>query len=175
MTNFLYSRRVLYTASVVGLLSALTAHPLSAQGVTDIVRSLNAVINPGDTQRLEDQARRNNRPAEERYWRDYRTGLETPNRSRDTGVRRDYGDRRFDPNDPRTFRSDAAINLELGQLSRDEQRRYRDMTDRERHQFDERLSQDAQRRYERMTDPERQRYIDDLQSEHRRLDSARRR
>jgi len=114
MTNFLYSRRVLYTASVVGLLSALTAHPLSAQGVTDIVRSLNAVINPGDTQRLEDQARRNNRPAEERYWRDYRTGLETPNRSRDTGVRRDYGDRRFDPNDPRTLRSEAAINLELG-------------------------------------------------------------
>ena len=95
--------------------------------------------------------------------------------SRDTGVRRDYGDRRFDPSDPRTFRSDAAINLELGRLSRDEQRRYRDMTDRERRQYDDRLAQDAQRRYERMTDPERQRYIDDLQSEQRRLDSARRR
>ena len=133
------------------------------------------MINPGDAQRLEDQARRNNQPAEERYWRDYRTGLEAPDRSRDTDARRDYGDRRFDPNDPRTFRSDAAINLELGRLSRDEQRRYREMTDRERRQYDDRLAQSAQGRYERMTDPERQRYIDDLQSEQRRLDSARRR
>lgn len=175
MTNASFYSRLLYTAGAIGLMSALTAYPSSAQGVGDIVRGLNAVINPGDAQRLEDQARRNDRPAEERYWRDYRTGLETPDRSRDTGARRDYGDRRFDPNDPRSFRSDAAINLELGQLSRDEQRRYGDMTDRERRQFDDRLAQDAQRRYERMTDPERQRYIDDLQSEQRRLDSARRR
>jgi hypothetical protein len=175
MTNSLIYPRLLYTATVIGLMSVFSAQPSSAQGVTDIVRGLNAVINPGDAQRFEDQARRNNRPAEERYWRDYRTGLETPGRSRDTGVPRDYGDRRFDPSDPRSFRSDAALNLELGQLSRDEQRRYRDMTDRERRQYDDRLAQDAQRRYERMTDPERQRYIDDLQSEQRRLDSARRR
>jgi hypothetical protein len=175
MTNFSFNRRVFYTASVVGLMSALAAHSLSAQSVGDIVRGLNAAINPGDAQRLEDQARRNNQPAEERYWRDYRTGLETPDRSRDTGARRDYGERRFDPNDPRTFRSDAAINLELGRLSQDAQRRYRAMTDRERQEFDDRIADDAQRRYERMTDPERQRYIDDLQSEQRRLDSARRR
>ena len=175
MTNFSFNRRVFYTASVVGLMSALAAHPLSAQGVGDIVRGLNAVINPGDAQRLEDQARRNNQQAEERYWRDYRAGLETPDRSRDTGARRDHGDRRFDPNDPRTFRSDAAINLELGRLGRDEQRRYKAMTDRERRQYEGRLVQDAQRRYERMTDAERQRYIDDLQNEQRRLDSARRR
>src|SRR4029077_16602051 len=175
MTNSSFYPRVLYTASVAGLMSALAAHPLSAQGVGDIVRGPNAVINPGDAQRLEDQARRNNRPAEERYWRDSRPGLETPDRSRDTGARRDYGDRRFDPSDPRTFRSDAAINLELGWLSRHEHRRYRNMTARERRQLDDRLAEDAQRRYERMTDPERQRYIDDLQSEQRRLDSARRR
>jgi hypothetical protein len=156
-------------------MSVLSSQSSSAQGVSDIVRGLNAVINPGDAQRLEDQARRNNQPAEERYWRDYRSGLETPDRSRDTGPRRDYGDRRFDPSDPRAFRSEAAMNLELGRLSRDEQRRYRDMTDRERRQYDDRLAEDAQRRYERMTDPERQRYIDDLQSEQRRLDSARRR
>jgi len=155
-------------------MSALAAHPPSAQGVTDIVRGLNAVINPGDAQRLEDQARRNNRPAEERYWRDYRTGLETPDRSRDTGARRDYGDRRFDPNDPRTFRSDAAINLELGRLSQDAQRRYRAMTDRERQEFDDRLAEDAQRRYERMTERDRQRYLDDLQNEQRGLDRPRR-
>ena len=60
-------------------------------------------------------------------------------------------------------------------LNRDEQRRYRAMTDRERRQYDDQLAEDAQRRYERMTDPERQRYLDDLQSEQRRLDSARRR
>jgi hypothetical protein len=156
-------------------MSVLSSQSSSAQGVSDIVRGLNAVINPGDAQRLEDQARRNNQPAEERYWRDYRSGLETPDRSRDTAPRRDYGDRRFDPSDPRAFRSEAAMNLELGRLSRDEQRRYRDMTDRERRQYDDRLAEDAQRRYERMTDPERQRYIDDLQSEQRRLDSARRR
>ena len=54
MTNFSFNRRVFYTASVVGLMSSLAAHPLSAQGVGDIVRGLNAVINPGDAQRLED-------------------------------------------------------------------------------------------------------------------------
>jgi hypothetical protein len=75
---------------------------------------------------------------------------------------------------PRTFRSDAAINLELGRLGRDEQRRHKAMTDRERRQYEGRLAQDAQRRYERMTDAERQRYIDDLQNEQRRLDNARR-
>jgi hypothetical protein len=174
MTHLSFNRRVFYTASVVGLVSALAAHPLSAQGVGDVVRGLNAVINPGDAQRLEDQARRNNQPAEERYWRDYRTGLEAPDRSRDTGARRDYGDRRFDPNDPRTFRSDAAINLELGRLSQDAQRRYRAMTDRERQEFDDRLAEDAQRRYERMTERDRQRYLDDLQNEQRRLDRPRR-
>src|SRR5712671_7192673 len=165
MMNSSFYPRVLYTASVAGLMSALTAHPPSAQGVGDIARGLNAVINPGDAQRLEDQARRNNRPAEERYWRDYRTGLETPDRSRDGGVRHDDRDRRFDPSDPRTFRSEAAINLELGRLSRDAQRRYRAMTDRERQEYDDRLADDAQRRYERMTDQERERYIDDLQNE----------
>jgi len=175
MAERLFYRRLLYAAAAVGLASTVTPHPLSAQGVGDIVRGLNAVINPADAQRLEDQARRNKQPAEERYWRDYRTGLETPDRSRDTSARRDYGDRRFDPNDPRSFRSDAALNLERGQLSRDEQRRYREMTDRERRQYDDRLAQDAQRRYDRMTDRERQRYIDDLQSEQRRLDSTRRR
>ena len=174
MTNSLIYPRLFYTAALVGLMGVLSAQPSSAQGVGDIVRGLNAVINPGDAQRLEDQARRNNQTAEERYWRDYRTGLENPDRSRDTGARRDYGDRRFDPNDPRTFRSDAAINLELGRLGRDEQRRYKAMTDRERRQYEGRLAQDAQRRYERMTDAERQRYIDDLQNEQRRLDDARR-
>jgi hypothetical protein len=59
-----------------------------AQSVNDMVRSLNDMLNPGDAQRLEDQARRNGRPQEERYWRDYRAGLESPDR-----YRRDYPDR----------------------------------------------------------------------------------
>jgi hypothetical protein len=68
---------MVYTAGAVGLMSTLFAHPLSAQGVGDIVRGFNNVNNPSDAQRLEDQARRNKRPAEERYWRDYRTGLDS--------------------------------------------------------------------------------------------------
>jgi hypothetical protein len=66
-----------------------------------MVRTLNNVLNPGDAQRLEDQARRNHRPQEERYWRDYRAGLESPDRGdyrdRDRGDysgRYDYRDRR---------------------------------------------------------------------------------
>jgi hypothetical protein len=51
-----------------------------------MVRTLNNVINPGDAQRLEDQARRNGRLQEERYWRDYRAGLDSPDRTR-----REYG------------------------------------------------------------------------------------
>jgi hypothetical protein len=169
-----FYRRLLYVAGLVGLASTVTPQPLSAQSVSDVVRSLNAVINPGDAQRLEDQARRSNQPAEESYWRDYRTGLETPDPGRDSGIRRDYGDRRFDPSDPRSFRSDAAINLELGRLSRGNQRRYRDMTDRERRQYDDRLAQDAQRRYEGMSDRGRQRYIYELEGEQHRLSGWRR-
>jgi hypothetical protein len=146
MANSLIYPRLFYTATVVGLMSVLSVQPSSAQGVGDIVRGLNAVINPSDAQRFEDQARRDNRPAEERYWRNYRTGLETPDRTRDTSPHRDYGGRRLDPADPRTSRSDAAINLELGHLNRDEQRRYRAMTDRERRQYDDQLAEDAQRR-----------------------------
>ncbi len=101
--------RLLYAAGVIGLASTVTLHPLSAQGVSDVLRGLNAVINPGDAQRLEDQARRSNQPAEERYWRDYRTGLETPNRGRDTSVRRDYGDRVASI---RMTRADSALTLQ---------------------------------------------------------------
>jgi hypothetical protein len=175
MTNTLFYQRLFFDAAILGAVGVLFTQPVSAQGVGDIVRNLNAVINPSDAQRYEDQARRNHQPAEERYWRDYRTGLESPDRTRDTGPRRDYGDRRFDPGDPRTFRSDAAINLELDRLSPNEQRRYRSMSDRERRDFDAQLADDAQRRYERMSNAERQRYIDDLEREQRRLDSARRR
>jgi hypothetical protein len=167
-----FCMKLICVASVVGLVSTFPMHPSSAQNLGDVVRGLNSVINPGDAQRYEDQARRDHRPDEERYWRDYRRGLDAPDH-RDSGDRR--GAYRFDPSDPRTFRSDAAISLEVGRLSRDEQRRYRDMSPTERRRYDDRLADDARSRYERMTDPERQRYVDDLDREQRRLDSARRR
>jgi hypothetical protein len=90
--------KLLCTAGLVGLLAPVPgARTGSAQNVNDMVRTLNNVLNPGDAQRLEDQARRNGRPQEERYWRDYRAGLDSPDRNpRDygrSGDRRDYRDR----------------------------------------------------------------------------------
>jgi hypothetical protein len=79
--------RLLGAAGLVGLLAVMPgARTGSAQSMNDMVRTLNNVMNPGDAQRLEDQARRNGRSQEERYWRDYRAGLESPDR-------RDYRDR----------------------------------------------------------------------------------
>jgi hypothetical protein len=78
--------KLLCTAGLVGLLAAVPGvRKGSAQGVNDMVRTLNNVLNPSDAQRLEDQARRNGRLEEERYWRDYRAGLESSGR-----YRRDY-------------------------------------------------------------------------------------
>ena len=75
--------KLLYTAGLVGLMAAVPGVPTgSAQNLNDMVRTLNNVINPGDAHRLEDQARRNGRPQEERYWRDYRAGLDSPDRYR---------------------------------------------------------------------------------------------
>lgn len=114
MSRYSICVRLLSTAGLVGLLVAAPgAHTGSAQSVNDMVRSLNNVLNPGDAQRLEDQARRNGRPQEERYWRDYRAGLDTRGDRRpddrergdcrnqrnegyqgDSGYRRDYRDQR---------------------------------------------------------------------------------
>src|SRR5882762_5727402 len=90
MSRHSISVKLLCTAGLVGLLAAVPGGRTgSAQSMNDMVRTLNNVLNPGDAQRLEDQARRNGRPQEERYWRDYRAGLD----SRDSG-RPDYrGDR----------------------------------------------------------------------------------
>ena len=62
--------------------------------MNDMVRTLNNVLNPGDAQRLEDQAHRNGRSQEERYWRDYRAGLESPDRNRRDHPDRDRSDYR---------------------------------------------------------------------------------
>ena len=87
MSRHSISLKLLSTAGLVGLLAmAPGARTGSAQSVNDMVRTLNNVLNPSDAQRLEDQARRNGRPQEERSWRDYRAGLDSPDRNR-----RDYG------------------------------------------------------------------------------------
>jgi hypothetical protein len=98
-------------AALAGLLATVPdVRTASAQNVNDMVRTLNNIVNPSDAQRLEDQARRNGRPQEERYWHDYRAGLDSPDRNRrdygpgyrrdgegssgDSGYRRDYRDQR---------------------------------------------------------------------------------
>src|SRR5229473_6903584 len=87
MSRHSIGMRLLCTSGLVGLLAAAPgAGTGSAQNLNDMVRSLNNALNPGDAQRLEDQARRNGRPQEERYWHDYRAGLDSPDRNR-----RDYG------------------------------------------------------------------------------------
>ena len=74
------------TAGLFGLVAAAIPDAASAQNLNDAVRTLNNIVNPNDAQRLENQARRNGRYQEERYWHDYRAGLDSPDR-----YRRDYG------------------------------------------------------------------------------------
>jgi len=60
--------------------------PASADNLKSVVRTVNAIVNPEDAWRLEDQARRYNRPHEERYWRSYGAGLEQQRRERGEAV-----------------------------------------------------------------------------------------
>ena len=102
--------RLLCTAGLLGLVAGVpNAQTASAQNLNDAVRTLNNMVNPGDAQRMEDQARRNGRIQEERYWHDYRAGLESRDRSgrgyhdpRDEGFQGDSGYRGY--RDPRDYR-----------------------------------------------------------------------
>jgi hypothetical protein len=121
--------RLLCTAGLVGLLAvAPGARTGAAQSMNDMVRTLNNVMNPGDAQRLEDQARRNGRSQEERYWRDYRAGLESPDRDRRDYRNRDRGDYRSrdDHRDQRDdgYRGDSSYRSDYR-----DQRDYRDPRD----------------------------------------------
>ena len=97
MSRHSISMKLLCSVGLVGLLTMVPgAHTGSAQNLNDMVRTLNNIVNPSDAQRLEDQARRNGRVQEERYWHDYRAGLNSPDRNRrdygpDYRGRRDYG------------------------------------------------------------------------------------
>lgn len=92
--------RLKYLAGFTGLLVlGLGAQPASAQDQNRVVGTLNRVFTPHDAQRLGDQARRHGRPAEARYWRDYRRGLEAQRRNR--YHHRSTEDRRDHPHDQR--------------------------------------------------------------------------
>jgi len=69
--------RFLFLAGAAGLLVASVGTQAAlARDLNEVVGTLNAILNPGDAQRYEEQARRNRQYEEERYWRDYRYGLE---------------------------------------------------------------------------------------------------
>jgi hypothetical protein len=63
------------------VVAAGLASPASADDLNSTVRTLNAILNPGDAQRLEEQAHRQGRPDEERYWHSYGAGLEQQHRA----------------------------------------------------------------------------------------------
>ena len=74
---------------LIGAVSAVAfaaGSPASADSLKSVVRTLNAIVNPEDAWRLEDQARRHDRPHEERYWRNYGAGLEQQRRERGEAV-----------------------------------------------------------------------------------------
>ena len=74
---------------LIGAVSAVAiavGSPASADSLKSVVRTLNAIVNPEDAWRLEDQARRYHRPNEERYWRNYGAGLEQQRRDRGEAV-----------------------------------------------------------------------------------------
>ncbi|MBV8459240.1 MAG: hypothetical protein JO122_21825 [Acetobacteraceae bacterium] len=56
--------------------------PGSAESLKSVVRTLNAIANPEDAWRLEDQARHHDRPSEARYWHNYSAGIEQQRRER---------------------------------------------------------------------------------------------
>jgi hypothetical protein len=60
--------------------------PASADSLKSVVRTLNAIVNPEDAWRLEDQASHYHRTNEENYWRNYGAGLERQRRERDEPV-----------------------------------------------------------------------------------------
>ena len=70
-------RTSLYSViGAAGIVAAGLASPAGADNLNSIVRTFNTAISLEDAQRLEEQARRNQRVEDERYWHNYRIGLE---------------------------------------------------------------------------------------------------
>lgn len=80
----------------------------SAENLKSVVRTLNAIVNPEEAWRLEDQARRYNQRNEEQYWHGYAQGLQQQRRERGEPVPEYHGWNRYErPIDP-----DEAYRLE---------------------------------------------------------------
>ena len=86
---------VVCTAALIGFLAVMPgAGSAYAQSMNDVVRGLNSVLNPNDARRLEEQAYRNGRSDEQRYWHDYRAGLDSHrDYGREPGDQGRYGER----------------------------------------------------------------------------------
>jgi hypothetical protein len=99
---------------IMGLAAVGCGSAASADDLKSTVRILNAIINPEDAWRLEDQARRYGHPAEGRYWHQYGAGLVQQRQERGEPVPQYGGPGRYStPIDP-----DQANRLE------DQARRY---------------------------------------------------
>ena len=79
----------------VGLVIVDIGSPAAAQSLKSVVGTLNAIVNPEDAWRLEDQARRYRRRDDEHYWRNYGDGLEQQRRERGGPEPRHGGERRY--------------------------------------------------------------------------------
>ena len=67
-------RVVVFLIGTIGAVAIAVPSSASADSLKSVVRTLNAIVNPEDAWRLEDQARRYHRPNEESYWRNYGAG-----------------------------------------------------------------------------------------------------
>ena len=77
---------VVCTVGLIGFLAVMSGTGSAcAQSMNDVVRGLNSVLNPNDARQREEQAYRNGRWDEQRYWHDYRSGLKSSD-----PYRRDY-------------------------------------------------------------------------------------
>jgi hypothetical protein len=68
-------RSSLFLVGVAGIAAVCCGSPASADDLKSVVRTLNAIINPEDAWRLEDQSHRYGQPVEGRYWHQYGAGL----------------------------------------------------------------------------------------------------
>lgn len=107
-------KSLLWVVGAAGVTAAGLSAPAAADDVNSVVRTLNAIMNPGDAQRLEEQAHRNGRYDEERYWHNYGAGLEQQHRGGGYGEARPaYGEARpayggrIGPNEARALEDQA--------------------------------------------------------------------
>lgn len=95
----------------IGLVMPGFGPPAAAESLKSVVRTLNAIVNPEDAWRLEDQARRDRRRDDEHYWHNYVEGLEQQRRERG-GPEPQHGiDKRYsgqiDPDEARRLQDQA--------------------------------------------------------------------